>query len=201
MSRNGGELASKFLCVCLCFCVRLCAFVGVCARLSAFVRVCVCVCVWYLCVSNKLWVYNLLWMIYIDFYVFYNNYKFSNQTINWRQTHNLHLIIINFILFSFATSCLSWGHGLRQQKLLASVAVPPAPVRVPSQRPLAPSVASVMSIVKDKGDNEMISGAVHRSPIICLTIEENTGKPQLGDSLMKRLCDQSSPQEGSLFCK
>ena len=33
------------------------------------------------------------------------------------------------------------------------MAVPPAPVRVPSQRPLAPSVTSVAN---DKGDNEMI---------------------------------------------
>ena len=34
-----------------------------------------------------------------------------------------------------------------------SVAVPPAPVRVPSQRLLAPSVASVTSAANDKGDN------------------------------------------------
>ena len=36
--------------------------------------------------------------------------------------------------------------------------VPAAPVRVPSQRPLAPSVASVTSVASDKGDNEMILG-------------------------------------------
>ena len=72
------------------------------------------------------------------------------------------------------------------------MAVPPAPVRVPSQRPLAPSVASVMSVTNDKGDNEMILGAVHSSPGICLTYEENPGKPQLGDRLMRRLCNQSS---------
>ena len=77
------------------------------------------------------------------------------------------------------------------------MAVPPAPVRVPSQKPLAPSVASVTSVSYDKGDNEMIPGAVHRSPGICLKTEENLGKPQLGDGLMKGLCDQSSPQ----FCK
>jgi hypothetical protein len=40
-----------------------------------------------------------------------------------------------------------------QKKVSVSVAVPPAPVRVPSQRPLAPSVASVANY---KGDNEMI---------------------------------------------
>ena len=62
--------------------------------------------------------------------------------------------------------------------------VPPAPVRHPSQRPLAPSIASV-TVTNDKGDNEMIPGAVHRSPGICLTAEENPGKPQLGDRLMK----------------
>ena len=47
------------------------------------------------------------------------------------------------------------------------MAVPPAPVTVPSQRPLAPSVASVASVASvdnDKGDNETILGAVHRSP-------------------------------------
>ena len=41
------------------------------------------------------------------------------------------------------------------KKLSVSVAVPPAPVRVPSQRPLAPSV---MSVANDKGDNKMILG-------------------------------------------
>ena len=42
----------------------------------------------------------------------------------------------------------------------------------------------------------MIPGAVHRSPGICITAEENTEKPQLGDRLMKGICDQSSPQMG-----
>jgi hypothetical protein len=79
------------------------------------------------------------------------------------------------------------------------VAVPSAPVRVPSQRPLAPSVASVTLVVNNKGDDEMILGAVHKSPGICLTAVENHRKPQLGDSLMKGLCDQSLPQIGSLF--
>ena len=54
-----------------------------------------------------------------------------------------------------------------KKKLLVSVAVPPGPVQVPSQRPLAPSVASVTSVANDRGDNEMILGAVHRSPGIC----------------------------------
>ena len=46
----------------------------------------------------------------------------------------------------------------------------------------------------------MISGAVHRSPGNCLKAEENPGKPQLGDCLMKGLCDQSS-QMGFLSSK
>ena len=69
------------------------------------------------------------------------------------------------------------------------MAVPPTPVRVPSQRPLAPSVASVMSVTNDKDDNEKMLGAVHRSPGICLTAEENPRKPQLGVRLMKGPCD------------
>ena len=77
-----------------------------------------------------------------------------------------------------------------KKKLSVSVAVPPAPGRVSSQRPLAPSVASVAN---DKGDNEMILGAVYRSPGICLTAEENPRKPQLGERQMKGPCDQSSP--------
>ena len=81
------------------------------------------------------------------------------------------------------------------------MAVPLAPVRVPSLRPLAPSVMLVTSVANDKDDNEMILGAVHRSPGICLTAEENPIKPQLGDHLMKRLCDQSLPQMGSLSFK
>ena len=47
-----------------------------------------------------------------------------------------------------------------------------------SQRPLSPSVASVTSVANDKGDNEMVLGAVNRSPGICLTVEENSRKLQ-----------------------
>ena len=90
-------------------------------------------------------------------------------------------------------NCCPWSHGLHPKKLLASVAMPPAPVRFPSQRPLAPSVSSVTSVANDKRDNEMIPGAMHRSPGSCLTAEENPGKLQLGDRLVKGLCDQSSP--------
>ena len=85
--------------------------------------------------------------------------------------------------------------GAAAKKFQTSVAVPPAPVHIPSQRLLAPSVALVTSVVNDKDDNEMILGAVHRSLGICLTAEENSRKHQL----MKGLCDQSSPQMGSHF--
>ena len=53
------------------------------------------------------------------------------------------------------------------------VAVPPAPVRVSSQRSLAPSVKSVTSVANDKGDNEIMLGVVHRSPGFSLKAEEN----------------------------
>ena len=60
------------------------------------------------------------------------------------------------------------------------MAVPPAPVWVPYQRSLAPSVASVPGVANGKDDNEMTPGAVLGSPHISLTDEENPGKPQLG---------------------
>ena len=81
------------------------------------------------------------------------------------------------------------------------MSVPPAPVRVPSQSPLAPKGTSVTSVANDNSDNEMILRAEHRSPSICLTTEENPGKPQLGDGLIKGLRDQSSLQMGSLTSK
>ena len=37
------------------------------------------------------------------------------------------------------------------------------------------------SSANDKSDNEMILGAVHRSPGIWFTAEKTPGKPQLGD--------------------
>ena len=53
--------------------------------------------------------------------------------------------------------------------------------------PLASSVTSVTLVAYDKGYNEMTPGAVHRSPGICLMIEEIPGKPQL-----KKLSDVKS---------
>ena len=73
--------------------------------------------------------------------------------------------------------------------------------RVPSQRSLSPSVTSVTSVANDKGDNEMTMETMKRSPGIYLTAQVNSGKPQLGDRLMKGLCDQSSIQMGSLTYK
>ena len=43
---------------------------------------------------------------------------------------------------------------------------------------------SVTSVANDKDNNEMIPGAVHRSPGIFLKAEGNPGKPQLGDHKM-----------------
>ena len=43
----------------------------------------------------------------------------------------------------------------------------------------------------------MIQGGCVRSPGICFNAEENSAKPHLGDRRW-RLCDQSSPQMGSL---
>ena len=101
-------------------------------------------------------------------------------------------VLLQFIIHG-VNACCQWDPWAEAKKLSARVAVPPAPVRVPSQRLLSPNVRSVTN---DEGINEMIRGTVHRSPGICLTAEENPGKSQLGDRLMKGLCDQSSSQMG-----
>ena len=62
---------------------------------------------------------------------------------------------------------------MAKKKLSVSVTVPPAPARVP----LALSVALVTSVGNDKGYNEMILMAVHRSPGMCLIAEKNPRKP------------------------
>ena len=53
------------------------------------------------------------------------------------------------------------------------MAVPPAAVWVP--------IRVSRQSANGKDDNEMIRGAMHRSPGICLTAEENHRKPQLRD--------------------
>ena len=69
--------------------------------------------------------------------------------------------------------------------------MPSATVRVPSQLPRVSQEST-----NDESDNEMIPGAVYRSPGIYLTAEENSRKPQLKDRLMKRMCHRSSTQMG-----
>ena len=49
----------------------------------------------------------------------------------------------------------------------AATAMPPDPVRVSDQWPIVQNVTLVTS--NDKGNNAIISGAVHRSPDIYLT--------------------------------
>ena len=84
--------------------------------------------------------------------------------------HVGYLIVLTFPIKETKVTCQiisffwsSWSHRLQPKKLHASMAVPAALVRVPSQRSLTPSVASVTSVANDKGDNEMIPEAVHRS--------------------------------------
>ena len=43
--------------------------------------------------------------------------------------------------------------------------------------------------------NEILPGAVQRSPSICLIAERNPGKPQLGDHLMKVVRPIIAPKE------
>ena len=62
---------------------------------------------------------------------------------------------------------------MRPKKPLANVAMQLAPVLIPSQRPFATSVSSVMLVANDKGAVEMIPGAVQKPRGICLMAEEN----------------------------
>ena len=62
---------------------------------------------------------------------------------------------------------------------------PPDSVRVASQRSLARDSLQSRLSLNDKGDKEMMPGAVHRSPDIYLTTEEIPGNPQLLDCLTK----------------
>ena len=101
-------------------------------------------------------------------------------------------------VYTYSDPLLSMEPWAAAKKAQTSVAVSPSPVRVSSQRPLTPSGTSVAN---DKDDNEIIPGAVHRSPGICLMAEETPKKCKLRDSLMKWLCNQSSPQIGSLSSK
>ena len=57
------------------------------------------------------------------------------------------------------------------KKPYASAVVPPAPLWVPSQKPLAPSIISA----SDKED-EVILEAVHGSPGICLRLRKTSSR-------------------------
>ena len=68
----------------------------------------------------------------------------------------LYLMCLLFLInYSAPHGAMDCG---KKKKLSASVAVPTAPIRVPSQMPLSPNVASVTSVANDKGDNEIILG-------------------------------------------
>ena len=73
----------------------------------------------------------------------------------------------------------------------------PAPVRIPSQRPLTPSVTSVTSVANDKGDNEIIPETVHRTPGICLKLSKTSARRPSGKGAVR----PSSPQMRSLSSK
>jgi len=98
-------------------------------------------------------------------------------------SNGMHMMYMFLVMWIYWTCCPG-AMDYSQKKLLVSVAVLPAPIRVPSQRPLASSVASVMSVANDKGHNWMILGTVHRSPGICLTAEgkhQNTSARRSSD--------------------
>ena len=71
----------------------------------------------------------------------------------------------------------------RNKSNVANVAVPPAPVRVPSQSHLSRVSNQLRLSANDKGDNKMIAKTLRGSGI-CLTPEENPEKFQLWDSLV-----------------
>ena len=84
----------------------------------------------------------------------------------------------------------------KKKRLKLSVALPPDPVWVQANSPLPWVSCQSHLLANDKGDNEMIPGAVHRSPGVYLIAEANLRKLQLGDRMMKAVW-QSSPQIGS----
>jgi hypothetical protein len=96
--------------------------------------------------------------------------SFIRQAMNLKSFWNFS-IRMNSCKFSLKVLTVAIPWRLQPKQFQTSVAVPPVPVQVPSQRPLAPSVVLVTSVT-NKDDNEIILGAVHRSGI-CLTAEEN----------------------------
>jgi hypothetical protein len=61
--------------------------------------------------------------------------------------------------------------------------MPPAPVRVPIQWPIAPIVTSVCLSDNDKGDCEVKPGVMHKYYDIYLMTNESSVEPHLGDNL------------------
>ena len=64
-----------------------------------------------------------------------------------------------------------------------------------------PLVSRQSYLLRIRMKTDIKPGVVHRSPGIYFKTEDNPGKPQLGDRLIKGLCEQSSPQMGSLTSK
>ena len=94
-------------------------------------------------------------------------------------------------------ACCLWSHGLRPKnfqlvwqchQLLSGFLAKGHLPRVSSQSRRSLMIRVIMNY----------PGAVHRSPGICLTAEENPRKPQLGNRVMKGLCDQSLLQVRSV---
>ena len=65
------------------------------------------------------------------------------------------------------------------------MAVPPAPVEIPTQWSLALMLHQSHLLANDKDSIDVELGAVHRSPGIYITAEGNPRETQLGDTLMK----------------
>ena len=94
----------------------------------------------------------------------------------------------------------SWSHRLRPKKVHASVAVPAAPVRVPSQRPLSPSVTSVTSVANDRVIMKLSQGLC--TDLLAFALQ--LGKPRKTSAKRpydEGAVDQSSPHKGSLSSK
>ena len=76
-------------------------------------------------------------------------FGFHALVLNGLLHHEIMLLLL-LLLLLLSYTCCSWNHGLRRKKSFKIVvAVPPAPVRVLSQRPLASHVTRVMSVTND----------------------------------------------------
>ena len=97
----------------------------------------------------------------------------SSHNLSWKCTHLpwFHCCKESILkdLFLQCEPVVPGAMGCGQKKLLVSVVVPPAPVRVPSQRQFAPHQSHWSLMI---GDKEMILGAVHRSSGIALQLRK-----------------------------